>query len=87
MDVNQDIQVEETAEKKGKNDSIAESNESKESEPNGGFHDGFNPSRTKHEEAIDKKCSQDLIDLLRKNGVPEAETVKNLDFKAFIQFL
>lgn len=100
MDADQDIQVKQTAEEKGEYDSVAESSQSKESKPNGGFasqskeskpdggfDDGFNPSRTKHEEAIDEKCSQDLIDLLRKNGVPEAAALGTVDFKAFFQFL
>lgn len=82
--------MKETAEEKGKNYSVAEPSQGKESttieSKDGAFHDGFNPSKTKHERAIDKKYSQDLIEILRKNGVQlETEDLSGVDLKSLFQ--
>lgn len=90
IEADQDIPMKETAEDKGKNSSVAEQSESKEDttieNEKGGFHDNFNPSKTKHEKSIDKKCSQDLIDILRKNGVQiQADELSGVDLKSLFQ--
>lgn len=94
MDVDQDVEIEQTSEQKGeyKEKVNAAPNDVKESKVDtktnieGSFSEGFNPSKTKHEESIEIKHRNELVELLRKNGVPlEKDSLMDIDLKDLFQ--